>query len=134
MKRVILETPFRGQDYLDTLKNLVYARVCMHDCLKRGESPFASHMIYTQPGVLDDTKDSERDFGIEAGFAWREVAEKTVVYIDRGISRGMCLGIRDAKKRGLELEFRELGYDWEKKYNEKIESIDPGIRNIWGML
>lgn len=76
MKRVIIESPYAG----DIDRNLRYLRACMADCLRRGEAPFASHGLYTQPGVLDDDKPDERKLGIEAGFAWRDVAEMTVVY------------------------------------------------------
>ena len=89
MKLVILESPFAGA--VDA--NLSYGRRCMRDCLERGEAPFASHLLYTQPGVLDDTKPVERKLGIEAGLLWGTMADATVVYIDRGVSRGMVQGI-----------------------------------------
>jgi hypothetical protein len=48
---------------------------------------------------------------MKAGFAWREVAEATVVYKDRGVSEGMLRGIRDARRKGLIVEYRKLpGY------------------------
>lgn len=78
---VILESPFAG----DIEKNLAYARAAMRDCLLRGEAPFASHALYTQPGVLSDADPAERAHGIAAGFAWREAVRcKTVVYTDLG--------------------------------------------------
>lgn len=80
----------------------------MHDCLLRGEAPFASHGLYTQEGVLDDTKPEERKRGITAGFAWREKAHATVVYTDLSISSGMQLGIEDARVKGLPIEYRTL--------------------------
>lgn len=88
--------------------NLNYARAAMKDCLQRGEAPYASHLLYTQDGVLDDTVPAEREWGIQAGFAWRQVAEKTVVYTDLGISRGMEYGLLDASKRGCPIEMRSL--------------------------
>lgn len=106
-KRVIVETPYAG----DVETNLRYLRACMRDCLLRGEAPFASHALYTQEGVLDDTVPSEREHGIQAGFAWRRVAELTVVYTDRGISRGMQYGIDHATATGSPIEFRSLP-DW----------------------
>ncbi len=93
-------------------KNVLYARAAMKDSLSRGEAPYASHLLYTQDGVLDDTKPTEREWGITAGFAWRQVATKTVVYTDLGISRGMQYGIDDAAKRGTPVEYRELGPNW----------------------
>jgi oligoribonuclease (3'-5' exoribonuclease) len=89
-----------------------YARAAMKDSLMKGEAPYASHLLYTQRGVLDDTIPEQRNWGIQAGFAWRQVAAKTVVYTDRGISKGMQYGIDDAKKRGTPIEYRELGPNW----------------------
>jgi len=109
MRRVIIETPYAG----DIERNLRYLRACLRDSLLRGEAPFASHGLYTQEGVLRDHDVSERMHGIEAGFAWREVAQATVVYEDLGISTGMKYGIEDSEKKGVPVEFRRLGDKWE---------------------
>lgn len=115
MRLVVIESPFAGKGgtalarKLDENRNLRYLRACMHDCLvNHGEAPYASHGLYTQDGVLDDTIPEEREHGIQAGFAWRQVAHATVVYIDFGISRGMEYGIDDAKKRGVPITYRNL--------------------------
>lgn len=104
MKRVIIESPYAG----DTDTNLAYLRACMHDSLMRGEAPFASHGLYTQPGVLRDDVPAERARGIEAGFAWRSVAELTVVYTDLGITPGMAAGIEHAERDGRDIEYRRI--------------------------
>jgi len=104
MRRVILESPYAG----DVVQNTDYARACMHDCLMRGEAPFASHLLYTQPGVLRDKNNDERMLGIEAGLAWGRVAEATVVYIDHGISAGMRQGMDRAEMEGRPVERRRL--------------------------
>lgn len=114
MIRVILESPYAG----NLKRNLAYGRLCMHDCLIRGEAPFASHLLYTQQNVLDDTVPEERELGIQAGFLWRQAAEKTVVYTDFGISRGMQYGIDHAKKSGLPIEFRQLSKELMDKLPE----------------
>lgn len=107
MRRVIIESPYAG----DIELNLRYLRACMHDCIvNHNEAPFASHGLYTQPGVLDDNV-PERELGIQAGFAWREVAELTVVYTDLGTSRGMEYGIQHASDLGLPVEYRGLPAD-----------------------
>lgn len=85
MKLVLLESPYAGRVEL----NLHYARACLHDCLMRGEAAIASHLLYTQAGVLDDTIPEERKLGIAAGLAWRKVAESAVFYIDHNWSYGM---------------------------------------------
>jgi hypothetical protein len=80
----------------------------MRDSLLRGEAPIASHLLYTQPGVLDDQVSDERRLGIEAGLVWRVAAEATVVYQDLGVSPGMERGIRAALAAGLPVEYRTL--------------------------
>lgn len=114
MIRVILETPFSGARWEDPDdRKLAYLRACMHDCLSRGEAPYASHGLYTQPGVLDDNDPFQRQMGIQAGFDWREAAKKTVVYTDLGTSDGMRAGIEHARKIEQPVEFRKLR-DWNK--------------------
>lgn len=108
MKRVIVESPYAG----DVERNVRYARACLRDCLERGEAPMASHLLYTQPGVLRDEDEVEREWGIQAGFAWRAVTLKTVVYTDLGISRGMKYGIEHAERFGHTIEYRTLGEEW----------------------
>lgn len=106
---VILESPYAGA----VVRNTKYARACLRDCLLRGESPIASHLLYTQPGVLKDTIPAERQAGIDAGLAWGRVADATVVYTDHGISRGMQYGIDAAKTAGRPVEIRKLA-GWAK--------------------
>ena len=104
MKLVILESPYAG----DIERNVRYARACLRDCLTREEAPIASHLLYTQEGVLDDDDPYERNMGIEAGLAWTKVAEKTVVYMDLGISRGMQGAIDRAQEENRPLDYRSL--------------------------
>lgn len=101
---VIMESPFAG----DVERNTRYARACMADCLARGEAPFASHLLYTQPGVLDDTVPEQRSLGIDAGLAWGLNADATVAYQDLGVSTGMQLGIDAADEAGRTVERRSL--------------------------
>jgi hypothetical protein len=104
MRRVIIESPYAG----DIIRNEDYARSCMWDSLRRGEAPFASHLLYTQPGILRDEISSERERGIRAGFAWGEVSDAIVVYTDLGVSDGMKRGIEAAHAAGRPVEFRSL--------------------------
>lgn len=103
-KLVILESPYAGN--ID--ENILYARGAVRDSLLKGEAPFASHLLYTQEGILNDDIPVEREHGINAGLSWGKAAEKTVVYIDKGISSGMEYGIKKAKSEGREIEFRSL--------------------------
>lgn len=67
-----------------------------------------SHLLLTQDGILDDTVLEERVLGINAGRVWAQFAEKTVAYIDLGISPGMVLGMTHAKAVGQPVEERSL--------------------------
>lgn len=104
MDLVILESPYAG----NVLRNIQYARRCVRDSLLRGEAPIASHLLYTQEGILNDDIPEERQLGIDAGLAWKTVAEVTVVYADLGITTGMKYGIDQAKEHGIEIEIRYL--------------------------
>ncbi len=108
MIRVVVESPFAG----DVEENLRYVRACMRDCLLHGEAPYASHALYTQVGVLRDDVPAEREHGIQAGFAWRSAADRSVFYIDRGWSRGMLSGKADCEAKGVPYEIRSLGGEW----------------------
>jgi hypothetical protein len=101
---VIVESPYAG----DVENNMRYLRAAIRDCLLRGEAPFASHALYTQPGVLVDDDPVDRSLGIAAGLDWATVADATVVYEDLGISRGMQLGIDHAEKLGRPVLYRRL--------------------------
>lgn len=107
MKLVIIESPYAG----DVERNVRYARAAVRDSLMRGESPFASHLLHTQEGILDDQDDYQRSLGIEAGLAWGKRADLTAVYQDLGISRGMALGIERAEQEGRSVVYRSLS-EW----------------------
>jgi hypothetical protein len=104
MKLVIIESPFKGNVEF----NLAYGRKCMANSLHRGEAPYASHMLYTQPGVLEDTLPNERRMGMEAGFAWGKKADLVAVYTDLGITAGMQEGILRAEENGIPVEYRKI--------------------------
>lgn len=108
MRRVIIESPYGSDDPKVVQQNVGYARRCLADSLARGEAPIASHLLYTQPGVLDDDVPAEREWGINAGLAWGAVADATVIYLDRGISRGMRCGVSRARTEGRTIELRAL--------------------------
>lgn len=101
---VQVESPYAG----DVEANEAYARACLRDSLERGEAPFASHLLYTQPGVLVDLDPEERRWGIEAGLAFLHAVDRSVVYVDRGISSGMAQGVHRALDLGRPVEFRTI--------------------------
>ena len=104
MKRVILESPFAG----NSQRNIAYGRKAVRDSLCRGEAPIASHLLYTQDGILNDDNAKDRLLGINAGLSWCDVSEGTVVYADWGITKGMEYGIARAKEAGKIVDIRYL--------------------------
>ena len=132
MKLVIIESPLGTKPdgtrctAEEMAENQRYARACMLDSLRRGEAPFASHVLY--PLVLDDATPEERRMGMEAGFAWGHAAwlaagpsdtygeflATVAVYVDRGVTSGMRAGIeRHKDHRDVSIEERRLGGEWE---------------------
>lgn len=104
MKRVVIESPYSG----DIRVNLEYAREAMAHSLHKNEAPIASHLLYTQQGILDDSIPGERAIGMTAGFLWNELADLVAVYEDLGISRGMWDGIMFARDRNIPVDFRRI--------------------------
>lgn len=115
MPRVVIESPYAG----NVDENLKYARLCAVDCLRRGEAPYASHLITTQ--FLDDNNSEERKVGMSVGFAWGEVCDYVVVYTDLGISNGMIQGTEVAAKNGKQIFLRKLPLDLIRKLVDSKE-------------
>ena len=103
-KLVVIESPYKG----DIKRNEAYARAALRDCISRGESPYASHLLLTQPGVLDDSNPEEREKGIAAGLAWQDAADLIAVYEDYGITEGMQRAITRAKKLKIPIDYRTI--------------------------
>ena len=99
---VIIESPFAG----DVESNIAYARKCVADSLSRNEAPICSHLLF--PQILNDDIPGERTLGIEAGLAWYRVADKCVVYADRGYSKGIYAGMARAGKYNVPVEVRHI--------------------------
>jgi hypothetical protein len=105
MKLVIIESPYAG----DVERNTAYARRCVLDSLRRGEAPIASHLLYTQPGILNDLVPEDRELGIAAGLAWRKPADMAAFYIDLGWSNGMISAQRIYLGDGKTYVCRSIG-------------------------
>lgn len=106
MRLVIIESPYSGKDDNERNRNVEYARDALLDSLARGEAPLASHLLYTQ--VLSDEVPDQRNHGVDAGLAWAEHAEATVVYLDLGVSAGMVTGLEHAARHHRPIELRKL--------------------------
>lgn len=106
MKRVVIESPYAG----DIAANIAYAKCCIRDSLQRDEAPLASHLLYTQQGILNDSIEEQRNLGISAGHAWIQHADMLAVYLDRGCSTGMVRGIEAALAYNIPIELRALDF------------------------
>jgi hypothetical protein len=136
MRRVIVESPFKGATPELAARNVRYARACMRDCLLRNESPYASHLLYTQPGVLRDDVPEERKLGMEAGRTWMTVRDSDLLvaaYVDLGISSGMQWGIDNAVGCGRQTETRRLGAGWDHASDDANASmaIEPYAQRLF---
>jgi 8-oxo-dGTP pyrophosphatase MutT (NUDIX family) len=100
---VLLESPYAGHIH----RNKAYLQLCIRDCVARGETPFASHQMFTD--ALDDNDPEERRQGIGAGLVWGQFAKRSVFYIDFGMSDGMTkYGLTNAERAGRPVEYRTL--------------------------
>jgi len=102
VKRVCIESPLRG----NVARNVRYADACLQDSLRRGEAPFAGHLLY--PRVLNDELPVDRRRGIEAHLAWLPLANLVAVYENFGLSEGMWTAIKLARKLDIPVEYRKL--------------------------
>ncbi len=122
---VLVESPYAG----DIEANVAYARRAYRDCLfQRGEAPFASHLNYTQPGVLDDSIESERDLGIEAGLEIGKLMKWSIFYIDLGFSSGMRHGLAAAIEAQRNITFRTFGHRLLHEPADHIYSVNVDLR------
>ncbi len=116
----VIESPFAGTP-AEIVGHRRYLALLMRFCLQHDMAPFASHGLYTQPGVLLDTIPEERKLGMKAGFAWAELLPLVldaggnalvVVGMDLGESSGMTEGIERHAAAGLPIRRLWLGPDW----------------------
>ncbi len=129
---VDVETPYMANNEEQQRMHLLYARACVRDSLMRGETPFASHLFFTQPGILDDNLSNERQMGIEAGKKLIEAIPGivTVVYQDLGISKGMLYGIERAVTNRRGVEYRNLENGWKQRELEIARKHSHAT--LWG--
>jgi hypothetical protein len=106
MRLVIVESPYRATAYRTVIQHREYLRLAMADCIRRGESPMASHHLY--PEILDDDTPYERVLGIRAGLAWGIHADAVCVYSQLGVSPGMAQAIQFYKGADKPIEWRGI--------------------------
>lgn len=103
---VCVESPYRATDAFTLEQHKTYAEYAMQDCFKRGEAPFASHLLYTP--ILDDDCLPERLQGIEAGLLWGVHCDFVASYRDMGLSEGMRQAEEHWGKLGKRIERRTI--------------------------
>lgn len=121
----IVESPYSAGSIRDFARNVRYARAAVLDAIQLGYAPIASHLLYTQEGILSEATPEDRERGIKAGheaykyvlpsyredkargFAHRPVC---LVYPDLGITEGMRAGIKEAKTHGCSVLHRTLSH------------------------
>lgn len=115
IRRVVLESPYAG----DTDRNISYARRAILDCISRGESPIASHLLFPT-FILDDNVAASRRMGIDLGLAWHHACDAVVFYADLGFSPGMD---------GARTHCLAHGIHWEIRYIEPLTPLAP-VRSL----
>jgi hypothetical protein len=105
-KLTIIESPYKATQYYTEEQHRLYLLHCMEDSVRRGEAPFASHLLL--PEILDDDDGFERAVGIRCGFAWGQHAEQIAVYQDFGLSQGMREAVNYYQSIGKPIEWRIL--------------------------
>ena len=108
IRHVIVESPFKATQERSIEQHREYLKHCLADCAKRGESPYASHLMLTE--VLDDDDPHERGFGIKAGWEWAKFADAIALYIDMGVSPGMHESIKHYESIGKPIERRKIDF------------------------
>lgn len=106
MIRTTIESPLAATLPAGFRRHVRYAQLCMLDSLKRGEAPYASHLLY--PQVFDDLDEDQRRIGMLAGHEWLKQADLVALYIDLGVSRGMSMAEALAIKLGKPTTTRRL--------------------------
>lgn len=104
--RVLVESPYNSPTAQGLVENRNYLIRAMRDCMDRGETPFASHLLYTQ--ILNDRDKNARVLGLALAKPWYYVVDKAVFYMDKGLSPGMEHGLKICKRIGLTIEERYL--------------------------
>lgn len=103
---VQVESPFASSSAEGYAINIAYARAAVLDSIRRGETPVATHLLFTQPGILRE--ETERALGLELALDLLQRVDAVVVYTDRGVSDGMQAAIREAHRRGIVVEYRRV--------------------------
>lgn len=112
----IYESPFAATSLDRFALHLAYARLCTrYGATLYGEAGVSSHLLWTQPHVLRDTVEGERELGIDCGLAFAALSRSGsvahVFYTDLGWSRGMTASRDASVAAGNPFVERKLAYN-----------------------
>ncbi len=128
MLTVVIESPYAADTAAGIARNVRYLRACMAYCLAQDAAPYASHALYTQPGVLNDKLPEERKKGMRAGFAIAGKMDERWVFTDLGITDGMLRGEEAAKKKNQPIRRLSIP-EWDRSPVLEDDDVDatPGM-------
>lgn len=109
-KPVVVESPFKGTEEYTEEAHRAYLEKCLLDCIKRGETPYASHKQLTD--CLVDSDPEQRAIGISAGISMAifivRHGGKPAFYVDLGWSGGMTQARDYYDSLGIGYELRRI--------------------------
>jgi hypothetical protein len=101
MKRAFVISPYAG----DTKRNIAFANKAMHFCFASGYAPFAGHILYAASGLLDDRDLKDRDFGMQAAYAFLAVCDIAFCFMDLHVSTGMRVDLDAARRLKVKIDY-----------------------------
>lgn len=122
--KVVIESPFANENPFLLSENLIYLN-CVARYLTKEENltPLFFHSYYTQ--FLDDMNEEERNIGLNSSFEFHDEIKVRIITIDRGISKGMRLGMLRGIENGASPVFFSLD-----KENSSLQEILNQINAI----
>lgn len=105
MKTVYICSPYRAADAETLKRNIEYAKELTRAVLLRGDAPVTVHLYMTQ--CLEDSKESERNIGLEAGQNILRGCGSMLVGCRFGISEGMSKEIQCGKDGNMLIEYTD---------------------------
>ena len=118
---VLIESPYAHTHKWGIQLHEAYLEACLFDSLMRGETPIATHKLYTR--ALDDRIVDERRLGMLQAEIMLDFISIHAVYYDLGISKGMWWGIEQGERAGKRVEPRSL-YEHDLHPNDKLKWND----------
>lgn len=117
MKYVYIASRVSG----DLRKNMALAREYCRFAVNEGVIPVVPHIMLD--GVLDDTKEDERNLGLLIGRNLLRKCDEMWVFTD---SRGISEGMRSEMELATELQIPMFRVDWEEVLKNKEEKRNDG--------